>query len=40
MTIRTLAAAICCLLLAACASPVNRQWRDLQIILEHQERAR
>lgn len=40
MKTRTLAAALCCLLLAACASREDRQWRDLQTILEHQERAR
>ena len=37
---RILAAALCCLLLAACGSPVDRQWQDMQTILEHQERTR
>jgi len=40
MTNRTLAAALCCLVLAACASREDRQWRDLQTILELQERSR
>lgn len=40
MPLRILAAALCCLLLIACASSVDRQWQDMQTILEHQERAR
>jgi hypothetical protein len=36
---RTIAAALCCLLLSACASREDRQWHDLQTILEI-ERAR
>lgn len=36
---RILAAALCGLLLAACASREDRQWRDLQTVLEI-ERAR
>lgn len=39
MIFRILAAAFCCPLLAACASREDRQWRDLQTILEYQEHA-
>lgn len=37
MKTRTFAAALCCLLLTGCASREDRQWRDLQTILEYQE---
>lgn len=40
MTIRLFAVAGLGLLLIACASPVDRQWQDMQTILEHQERSR
>ena len=37
MIIRFAAAVSCCLLLTACASREDRQWRDLQTILETQD---
>jgi hypothetical protein len=40
MKTRTLAAALRCLLLAACASPADRQYSDLQTILNLTEHAR
>jgi len=40
MTTRILALVFLGLLVTACASREDRQWRDLQTILEHQERAR
>lgn len=38
MTIRICVAAALGLLLISCASREDRQWRDLQTILEYQER--
>ena len=34
MTARIVAAALCCLLLAGCQSATDRQYSDMQLILE------
>lgn len=40
MTSRILYAAIGCIVLAACVSSDDRQWRDLQTILELREQRK
>lgn len=40
MNHRITAAALCCLLLASCASPVDRDWRESYDAFDHMERSR